>query len=230
MPSIIEELILQLFNGTMNKRDVIVNKVLDYHIANGGLPPEAQDFPRSVKKALSSMVSKGWATNKAYGMWEILKDDSPQNNDEEIEEGTVEITEIPAHTIYGEGSYAIYLYYFQSYRKLAEFEGSTSWPCKIGRSERDPLVRILSQSSTALPEKPVIEFIIRTDDSSLLETMIHSVLKIRGKQIKESPGTEWFDTSPDEVLQIVRNANEGILGVPGTPHTILDQNKRRKGI
>lgn len=211
MPSIIEDLIIQLFNGNIIKRDVIVNKVLQYHISHGGLPPEAQDFPRSVKKALEKMVEKGWAKNKAYSMWEILKDDSLQTDEEDIKDNTVEISEIPTHTLYGEGTHAIYLYYFQSYRKSAERDGYTSWPCKIGRTDRDPKIRILSQSSTALPEKPYIEFIIRTDDSSLLETMIHSVLKIRGKQIKESPGTEWFDTSPDEVLQIIKNANDAIL-------------------
>ena len=46
---------------------------------------------------------------------------------------------------------------------------------------------------------------------SLLETMIHSILTIRGKHIKDSPGTEWFDTNPDDILEIIRYINEDIL-------------------
>lgn len=215
-PSIIEYLGLMLFNGKTLKRDIIVNDVLEFHVSNGGLLPDAQDFSRSVKKALSNMQKKDTAINKSYGYWFIRDAVSPlvENLDdlEIIENGnSVSIESIPTHKVYGSGSTAIYLYYFTTYRQLSEFQGKTTWACKIGRTDRDPLIRILSQVSTALPEKPVIEYIIRTEDSSLLETMIHSILSIRGKHISDSPGTEWFDTNPDDVLEIIKYVNDKIL-------------------
>jgi len=94
---------------------------------------------------------------------------------------------------------------------LAQSQGKNRWACKIGRTDRDPLLRILSQSSTALPETPFIEFVIKTQNSNLLEAAIHSVLQIRNQHLKNSPGYEWFETNPDEVLEIVRYINDDIL-------------------
>lgn len=211
-PSVIEELAVRLFNGTMNKRDAIIEGVLKFHIANGGLPPQAKDFDRSVNKALINLKLNGWAQNKVRGIWEIKKEDSPLIEQEPDEQdAAVEINDIPTHKIFGKGKYSIYLYYLNSYRRLAEMENKSSWACKIGRTERDPMIRILSQASTALPEKPTVEFIIRTGDSSLLESFIHSALKLRGKHIKDSPGAEWFETSPEEVIEILEYINPDIL-------------------
>ena len=116
---------------------------------------------------------------------------------------------VPApEVIIGEGDNSVYLYYFENYRKLADIEGRQEFPCKIGRSERDPILRVLSQSSTALPEVPTIARLFKTNDGSALETAIHAILSLRGKEIEDSPGTEWFLTSPDEVDAIVRFVNE----------------------
>lgn len=211
-PAIIETITIELFNGKTIKRDDIVQKVLDYHIKNGGRSPEAQDFPRSIKKALSNMSKKDWATNKTYGYWEIHNPNTEIKQKKEDEETIeTEIEAIPPHTTYGKGDFAVYFYYFPSYRKLSEIQGITTWPCKIGRTDRDPLTRVLSQASTALPEKPVIEFIIKTENSSLLETVIHSALKLQGKYVEDSPGSEWFDTNPAEVLDIVKTINAKAL-------------------
>ncbi|MGA2553425.1 MAG: hypothetical protein ABSF20_01410 [Smithella sp.] len=170
-PIIIETIIIELFNGKTIKRDEIINRTLDYHITNGGLPPDAQDFSRSVKKALSNMSKKGWALNRSYGYWEINKTDSPVTIEEEAND-EIEVNNIPTHSIYGKGKYAIYFYYYPNYRKLSELQGEKVWQCKIGRTDGDPLIRILSQASTALPEKPIIEFIIKTEDSSLLSSIV----------------------------------------------------------
>lgn len=210
-PSMIEELIVKLFNGTSNKRDTIVNRVLDFHISNGGKAPEAQDFSRLVKKALSNLAEHGHAENRAYGIWRVDQTDQPSVAELEINEEQVAIEDIPTHRTFGEGNFAVYCYYFDNYRKLAVLEGKRIWPCKIGRTDRDPLIRVLSQASTALPERPIIDFVIKTKDSSLLEVAIHSILKLKNRHIVESPGSEWFNTSPDEVLEILKSINEEIL-------------------
>ena len=124
------------------------------------------------------------------------------------------VTSLPApELITGEGDESVYLYCYETYRRLAEIEGRRLFPCKIGRSERDPLLRVLSQSSTALPEIPTIARLFRTNDSSALEAAIHSILSLRDREVEDSPGTEWFLTSPREVDDIVRfvseNHNEG---------------------
>ncbi|WP_203364730.1 GIY-YIG nuclease family protein [Bacillus sp. REN10] len=215
-PSIIEELIIELFNGKTIKRNEIVEGVLNHHIANGGLSPEAKDFPRSVKKALSNMSKKGWAINKTYGYWEINKGDSLVMEEIECQEDETKeeyYPEISAQVVYGNGSSSVYLYYFDTYKKLALSEGKKTWPCKIGRSDRDPLTRILSQGTTALPEKPTIEFVIKTNDSSLLETMLHSILKMRGQHIEHSPGSEWFNTNPSEVIELIQIVNKNLLDI-----------------
>ena len=36
----------------------------------------------------------------------------------------------------------------------------------------------------------------------MLEQTIHNILKLRGQHKEESPGTEWFMTSPNEVANI----------------------------
>ena len=64
--------------------------------------------------------------------------------------------------------------------------------------------RILSQASTALPEKPHVAIIIRTDYSIELENAIHNILTLRGRKINDSPGAEWFLTSLEEVLSIYK--------------------------
>lgn len=211
-PSMIEDLIITLLDGKTLKRDSIVKIILDFHISNGGLNPEANDISRSVKKALSNLQEKGYASNKAYGHWEISKNESQLQIDEPtFEKYRVEIDDIPSHKIYGKGDFAVYLYYFPTYKILSESKGQSTWPCKIGRTDRDPLLRIISQVSTALPEVPTIEFIIKSDDSFSLEKMIHSVLAFQGKNIKDSPGVEWFDTNPNEVLEIIKFVKAEIL-------------------
>ncbi len=209
-PSIIENLTIELVNGQTFKRDDLVKKILGHHISNGGVGPEAQDFPRSVKKALARLQEKGEASNKSYGFWAIHKNDVPTQI-EEVPSELIDVEKLPTHAIYGKGEFAVYCYYFPTYKMLAQTQGKNYWPCKIGRTDRDPLLRILSQSSTALPEIPFIEFVIMTHNSNLLETAIHSVLQIRGQHLKNSPGSEWFETNPDEVLEIVKYLNKEML-------------------
>jgi hypothetical protein len=112
----------------------------------------------------------------------------------------------------GTGTSAIYLYYFSTYRTHSATNQGTRWPCKIGRSDRDPMLRVLSQAATALPELPTVALLIRTDDPSALEAALHAILTLRGRRSVQAPGTEWFDTTPDEVMQILRFIQPSIYG------------------
>jgi hypothetical protein len=91
------------------------------------------------------------------------------------------------------------VYYLPVYRQKAVLENKNCWPCKIGKTDRDPLQRVLNQASTALPENPHIALILKTDNAADLENVIHGVLAMWGKKIDTSPGSEWFLTYPEEV-------------------------------
>ena len=103
---------------------------------------------------------------------------------------------------YGNGSEFVYLYYFDIYRKYAELSHKNEWECKIGRTEKEALSRIINQSGTSYPETPHFSLLFKCDNSLALESSIHNILKVRGKWVSDSPGKEWFITSPDEVVKI----------------------------
>lgn len=217
-PAIIQELTIELFNGQLVQRQTIVNDVSHTHLVQGGKASDAQSMTSSVKKALATLLQRGQAENPSYGLWRIKAVQPPNvapsdQGDSHLllaSIGETEIIEIPlAPTLtveqtLGEGPGAVYLYYLPTYRLRAQERGETIWPCKIGRTERDPLERILSQAATALPERPTVAIVLRTSTPLPWEAAIHGALTIRGLRMKESPGTEWFLTSPDDVLALMQ--------------------------
>lgn len=208
-PAIIEELTQELFNGQLISRQTIVEDVIKFHEKSGGAKSTAQNVTHSVKKALSNLKEKGVADNPSTGYWRIESKylTTTTNYDPillpEVQLAPDEITNKIADKVIGIGKSSIYLYYLPLYRQSAEIQNQNVWHCKIGKTDGDPLNRILSQAATALPEKPHIALIFKTDFPSELETAIHSILTIRERKINSSPGSEWFLTSPDEVEELV---------------------------
>jgi T5orf172 domain len=210
IPSIIAELALQLYPGKMVKRDELAKGVMDYHLSKGGLKPDAESYTGSIKSALKALGKAGKISKVSYGYWQFCSTESPEIDNFELIENNKPISVEPeyiqaiADQIFGEGSGTIYLYYYDTYKKHALLNNSDIWECKIGRTDRDPLERVLSQASTALPEKPHISILIYTDNPGDLEKNIHTTLKLRKREIIASPGNEWFFTSPDEVTDLVK--------------------------
>jgi len=218
-PEIAQKLIVELFSGQMIERQTIIEKVPRIHIARGGLPNSSSNPTHTIKSALAKLKKKGLVESLSYGYWRVISpsdalkieelieveeiDDSYES--ESIEELDTQ-TEIlsDADVIIGVGDSAVYVYYLPIYRIMAENNGESVWQCKIGRTDRDPLDRILAQAGTALPEKPHLALIVKTQYPIYMENALHSVLKLRGQHIKNSPGSEWFLTSPDEVLALVK--------------------------
>jgi hypothetical protein len=64
-------------------------------------------------------------------------------------------------------------------------------------------LRVSGQVATALPERPVIGLVVRTDRARDLEQAVHGVLRVRGQHRGDVPGSEWFDSNPSEVETIV---------------------------
>ena len=224
-PAVIEFLVSELFSGQLVERQAIIEKVLPVHLARGGKNADAQSVTHSVKKALKNMLVRGLAENPAIGHWRIIRSDSvaestasvglvDQSPDDDVAEVIAEalprFAPTPADVTLGTGSGTIYLYYLPTYRHFSELRGEAAWPCKIGRTDRDPLERILAQAATALPELPRVATILRTPVPAAWEAAVHGILTIRGRKMKDSPGMEWFLTSPDEVLQIIRLIDPGL--------------------
>jgi hypothetical protein len=204
-PAAIQELTLELFAGETVERKEIVAAVEKAHAELGGSPARAADFARSVKAALTNLKKAGKADNPAQGFWKILRTDGQPTGVLAVEPATATEDELAptAELTLGEGKSSVYLYYYPAYRREAERNGSQVWPCKIGLSERDPVARVMSQASTAMPEPPRIGLLLRTSLPSQWEDVIHGVLALRGKTIEEAPGSEWFYTSPGEVAEII---------------------------
>lgn len=209
-PAIAEELILERFSGQVTARQTIVEEVNRLHIDRGGKPAEAVDLGSLVKRALKKLLDSGSAENPSQGYWRIGPEASEPEDDASDSppvSAQVPLEALPAADVVlgreGGGKGAVYLYYLPAYRLQSEAENATVWPCKIGRTDRDPLARILSQAATALPEKPHVALIVYTEHPLALEDAIHGVLTLRGRKVDDSPGKEWFLTSPEEVRTLV---------------------------
>jgi hypothetical protein len=220
----IQTLILELLAGATKERQEIADEVLRVHLQRGGVKSKA-DHLNAVKKALADLKEIDAAENPSLGYWRITGSSasdaaSGEKPAEEVtgsEDATTDDVESSAEQVadveLGSGPGAIYLYYLPTYRLRAEERGEKVWPCKIGRTDRDPLQRVLAQASTALPELPHVALVLRTPFPLAWESVLHGVLTLRGSRMDKSPGTEWFLTSPDEVVDIIR-ANDPRLVLP----------------
>ena len=214
IPSIAAELALELFAGKTEKRSVVAEAVSRAHLDRGGAPPNAQDLQRVMKKALVRLRRDGLCENARYAHWtfggsQVERSDVPDDGSASTDDSSFQLdTQQPPLSedtpMVGQGDGFVYVYYLPAYAAMAASEGKKTWPCKVGRSSRDPVLRIMSQARTALPERPEIALVMRTNDSSALESALHSILRLRGRWRFDSPCSEWFDTSPAEVLSIYR--------------------------
>lgn len=199
-PGITQELILERFSGQTVELKVIKQEITRIHLERGGWGSKAKmHHPASL--ALTNMGRLELAENLSHGLWRIMRQDDSSREPNHLGEETMEF-DIPSIKSIGSGEGAVYVYYFPTYRLWAESQAESSWPCKIGMTEGDPNLRIHIQVGTGMPEGPEIAIIIRTDDPSKMERMIHDTLTLRRKRMKDAPGTEWFLTSPSEVEAI----------------------------
>jgi Meiotically up-regulated gene 113 len=219
---VVESLVQELFFGEVVERHRIVNEVRREHSARGGRLGSTQSCIEHVKLALNSMCNKGLAQNPSRGYWRIGADSESDegclealdsNEDKDI--GTVldrsrAFSNESIVEDLGSGSGAIYLYYLPTYKELALLRNERFWACKIGRTDRDPAGRIWTQLATALPERPIIALVYRTDFPLEWERILHSVLTVRGVRMQSSPGSEWFVTSPDVVLELLRSLDPAV--------------------
>jgi hypothetical protein len=212
----VEYLALELFPGKLVELQVLERELVQAHVSRGGKSPQPGTANRLLRRVLSILKQKGLAENPVHGHWRFplgeqppagavavaLDAAEPSSTDHETTVLQENLPEPIADRVLGSGSAAVYLYYLPVYRFRAEEHGEKFWPCKIGRTDRDPVARVLAQAATALPENPHIALVIRTSFALAWENALHGVLTLRGRRIEDVPGAEWFLTSPDEVYEL----------------------------
>ena len=157
-------------------------------LSAGGTTAETTVHP--VVNALNWLKDKNLANNPnpGDGIWTIIGETN--DNGDNGNDGVRRI---------GSGNKSVYVYYYPAYKERAELREEDTWPCKVGYTEyANPIHRIYEQPKTAMPEKPEIALVIRTDQQTELEDAIHQLLD--SDHIPDAPGTEWFMTNPSEEL------------------------------
>ncbi len=192
---IAEELILELCEGETLKKEEIIRRVYrEHHRKQGGAEyAGSQSLDQTFADALDRNLKqrRGLATNEGtpHGYWKIYGESSPDDPPDEPREGCV------------------YIYYYPSYRELAELKGEDEWPCKIGRTERDAEQRIREQG-TGMPEHATKEVVMHTDDPRSLEQTIRSILKGKNRHIQNAPGDEWYLINSEIAKQVAEAFEE----------------------
>lgn len=97
----------------------------------------------------------------------------------------------------------VYMYTWPSYLELAALKNETRIRFKIGSHQgEDPMIRIAQQMGTSNSECPRIGFVYKSPHYRKLESLVHSILKIRGHKCSDSIGNEWYATTVQEVQDI----------------------------
>lgn len=223
-PNVIADLAKDLMRTPMFRRSDLIEAVQDYHAANGGAVAQG-NITSATKKALSVLVNGGLLESTgAYGLWRWVSPPEVAGEASMAAEADLEETEeldVTDETVIdGKGSGCVYVYYFPSYKILADMRNFDRWPIKVGMTSLgNAQIRISEQQGTAMPEQPVVAYVRRTDTPLKLERLVHAVLFYRGQKL-DAPGSEWFSATPEEVKAIIDWAHadqRGHLGHDDAP-------------
>jgi hypothetical protein len=207
-PAVARRIIAKLFEQKPTwRRDALITEVKRVHSDSGGTAG-SQEVSAVVTKALGQLREDGLIQNQAYGLWTLVSSNDVSAVKEPASLISAEVlSQEDSITIaekeIGTGDESIYVYFNPNDRKLADLEGRKVWECKIGRTgSSEVLTRIRNQGTvTALSHPPVIGLIIRTHDSAALERALHSALRLIDAGVSDSPGAEWFITSPEHIAE-----------------------------
>lgn len=203
-------LVLEIFEGQGPKKNAeIKTKVEDLHCQRGGKRPTRDH--NWVKKTLGTLQEEGKARLIGRGSaahWIVGPNrvgsakKSEIETEPELEIETVPEPEIAEHVI-GDGPESVYVFYYPAYKELAKLKGEFNWPCKIGSTAGRATERIQGQG-TPMPEKPSLAIVFKTDKAEAWEKALQNTLKATGKHMPEAPGQEWFVTTPEKILKLIR--------------------------
>jgi hypothetical protein len=110
--------------------------------------------------------------------------------------------------IFGRGEEWVYLYTFPTHENLAHAKHLQRFPMKLGMTTRENVVQRVQEqivaSTTAISERASLHLAFRVNNAGQMEQWMHQQLRKADRQLKESVGQEWFETSPDEIESLFR--------------------------
>jgi hypothetical protein len=205
--SVVRRIVEELFNSQSQwKSGDLADRAIQLHQTRSGL---GSSNPRGVLRrvfddlkndGLVVAPAPGWLRWSCSGAGDLqLPDQLPTDGAASVDDVVDDLEPtIKIETEVGAGPECVYLYFNPNDRQLAELKGRDVWECKIGRTAGfDAINRILAQGiRTALSRLPIVGLVLRTDDSAALENALHASLRLVGAEVPDSPGNEWFFTSP----------------------------------
>ena len=198
-PEIIKAHLLAVMEaGKTYPRDQLKQLVEERHARCSGSPSAAVSPLDQFKKSLAIVKEHGEIDNPSTGYWRRMSDGPVELPvEQELEAEVAENAEVAI----GRGNESVYGWYLPAYRRLAESEGKKRFPIKVGMTTRDAQQR-MEKTLGMVPERPVLGFVLKVDDASQWERLIHSKLSLRGRRIEGAIGNEWFDVSLNELRDL----------------------------
>jgi hypothetical protein len=209
----VRPIVRQIIEGLFRERPQwksgdLVDRVVQSHRGRGGSLVPNPNF--TIRRVLQDLRDDGLVIAPGHGWWRWTGSSPDGPVTEELTTDTTALVDeaindfepiIRPDKEVGAGRECVYLYFNPNDRRLAELEGRDVWECKIGRTgSRDAIQRIVGQGiRTALSRLPTVGIVLRTEDSAALESALHSSLRLVSAEVPDSPGNEWFVTSPARV-------------------------------
>ncbi len=118
-----------------------------------------------------------------------------ETSDSQLEDAAIDAGDEDAEDLKG----FIYAFSFPSIMKTG-----AAFPIKVGKTTGDVASRVIDQcKGSAAFERPTVLGSWLVERVGPAETAVHNILKARGKHREDAPGREWFDSTLEEVQQIV---------------------------
>ena len=136
---------------------------------------------------------------------------------------------------FGEGKETVYIYYFPTYEKYAKLNELKYYPCKIGMTVNTVQQRLKEQQA-AMPEAPVIPFVIKCFSATDLEFKLQTKIKLKADKEKRTweawqdhciicAGEDWVISTPQEIFETAKKS--GFLSEKYNT-AVKNEKKRRK--
>lgn len=115
-----------------------------------------------------------------------------------------------------------WLYAYTTKRELDNYSAADIEPLlKVGQTRQHYSLRIRAQVSLTASNSAVICVLAyRVRDAQQLESAVHKALKVQDRHVRDAPGIEWFQVTPDALHELIW-AISGKAGRSGSFHEPL---------
>jgi hypothetical protein len=204
--------ILSTLNNVSEISNKDIQKYVSIKMVELNLEMGTQPIPVLVNKSLGILKNEKKVIKLQYGRWRFPDVIGKEKTNIEVSipiptDFDIKIV-FDFEKIIGPQNFTqtVYVYYYPAYKELAILKGLSKWRCKVGKTDSaDGIYRIEDQTKTHIQEKPIAALMIRTNNCHKLEKVIHYILELNDQKCKDSMGSEWYETCPEEVEDIVKS-------------------------